>query len=150
MKNITSSQNNYIKNLLKLQEKARERKKQRLFLVEGLREISLAVKGNYNITSLLFCEDFISVEDILRTINILYKNKKIGIFNIASGKKIKLSKIILIIKKLTKTRKEIIIKKAKRNLNLISDISAIRKLGFKPSFSIEKIIKNFYNFKYKN
>jgi TrmH family RNA methyltransferase len=54
MKQITSLQNSFIKDILKLQEKSRERKKQGLFVVEGKREIELAIKGAYNITSLLF------------------------------------------------------------------------------------------------
>lgn len=54
MKQIASLQNSLIKNILKLQEKSRERKKQGLFVVEGKREIELARKGNYKITSLLF------------------------------------------------------------------------------------------------
>lgn len=57
MKQITSIQNPFIKNLLKLQEKARERKNQGLFLIEGKREIELALKGNYEVTSLLFLPD---------------------------------------------------------------------------------------------
>lgn len=39
---------------MKLQEKSRERRKQGLFVVEGKREIDLALKGSYNIASLLF------------------------------------------------------------------------------------------------
>ena len=54
MKKIESLQNSLIKNILKLQEKSRERKKQGLFVIEGKREIQLALKGNYKITSLLF------------------------------------------------------------------------------------------------
>ena len=54
MKKITSVQNAYIKDLLKLQEKSRERKKKGLFLVEGKREISLVLKGGYTIDTLLF------------------------------------------------------------------------------------------------
>lgn len=54
MKRIESLQNPLIKNILKLQEKSRERKKQGLFVVEGKREIELARKGAYEITSLLF------------------------------------------------------------------------------------------------
>ena len=74
MKVITSIQNPFIKNLLKLQEKARERKKQGLFLIEGKREIELGKKGGYEITSLLFLpttkndillSDFQNVEQIL-------------------------------------------------------------------------------------
>lgn len=57
MKTISSLQNIFIKNILKLQEKSRERKKQGLFVVEGKREIELALKGNYTITSLLFIAD---------------------------------------------------------------------------------------------
>ena len=60
MKYIESLQNTTIKNILKLQEKSRERKKSGLCLIEGKREISLAIKGNYTITSLLFCEALIS------------------------------------------------------------------------------------------
>ena len=54
MKQIQSPQNPLIKNILRLQEKSRERKKQQLFVVEGKREIELALKGNFEIESLLF------------------------------------------------------------------------------------------------
>ncbi len=69
MKVITSTQNTYIKNLLKLQEKARERKKQGLFLIEGKREISLAIKGNYSFDTVLYNADFISENEILHLFN---------------------------------------------------------------------------------
>ena len=58
MKKITSIQNTYIKDLLKLQDKSRERKKKGLFLVEGKREISLATKGGYEIDTILYVPDF--------------------------------------------------------------------------------------------
>ena len=45
-KEITSIQNPYIKQLFQLKEKSRERKKSGLFLIEGEREISLAIKGH--------------------------------------------------------------------------------------------------------
>ena len=54
MKQIISLQNPLIKNILKLQEKSRERRKQQLFVVEGKREIELAKKGAYKIETLLF------------------------------------------------------------------------------------------------
>ncbi|MBL4605632.1 MAG: RNA methyltransferase [Flavobacteriaceae bacterium] len=62
MKQITSLQNSFIKDILKLQEKSRERKKQGLFVVEGKREIELALKGNYEITTLLFVSDKVDSE----------------------------------------------------------------------------------------
>ena len=67
MKHIESFQNSTIKNILKLQERSRERKKNGLFVIEGKREISLAIKGNYSITTLLFCDDFIT-ENVLSSL----------------------------------------------------------------------------------
>lgn len=64
MKQISSTQNAYIKELLKLQEKSRERKKKGLFLVEGQREISLVVKGGYEIDTLLFVADMFTEESV--------------------------------------------------------------------------------------
>jgi TrmH family RNA methyltransferase len=57
MKRIESVQNPLIKNVLKLQEKSRERKKQGLFVVEGKREVQLAIKGGYTIQTLLYISD---------------------------------------------------------------------------------------------
>jgi TrmH family RNA methyltransferase len=54
MKHISSIQNPIIKQLVQLKEKARERKKSGLFLIEGEREISLAVKGGYVLETVLF------------------------------------------------------------------------------------------------
>lgn len=60
MKQITSIQNPFIKSLVLLQEKAKNRKQTGTFLIEGAREISLAVKGNYEIESLLFYPEICS------------------------------------------------------------------------------------------
>lgn len=59
-KQISSIQNPYIKQLIQLKEKSRERKKTGLFLIEGKRELSLAIKGNYTIEKLLFDPDLFS------------------------------------------------------------------------------------------
>jgi len=60
MKQITSPQNPFIKEIIQLQEKSRNRKKSQQFIMEGLREIEIAVKNGYRITSLLICSDFIA------------------------------------------------------------------------------------------
>lgn len=65
IKQITSLQNPLIKQLFLLQEKSRERRKTGLFLVEGRREIALAVKGKYKIETLFFCEEIISKNEVL-------------------------------------------------------------------------------------
>jgi TrmH family RNA methyltransferase len=69
MKEINIIQNSYVKNLLKLQEKARERKKQGLFIIEGKREISLAISSDYEFDTILFYPDLISEDDILHLFN---------------------------------------------------------------------------------
>ncbi|WP_339836213.1 RNA methyltransferase [uncultured Flavobacterium sp.] len=57
MKQITSIQNPYIKTLVQLQEKAKARKQTGTFLIEGKREIELAIKGNYEIDTILYCNE---------------------------------------------------------------------------------------------
>ncbi|WP_298777502.1 RNA methyltransferase [uncultured Polaribacter sp.] len=64
MKEITSTQNSYIKNLLKLQEKSRERKKQGLFLIEGKREINLSITSDYIIDTILFVGNFLTKKEL--------------------------------------------------------------------------------------
>jgi rRNA methylases len=60
---ITSTHNPKIKNLLAL-EKPRERRKQGLFVVEGRKEIGLALDAGYKIGNLFFCEELISQEEL--------------------------------------------------------------------------------------
>lgn len=54
MKQISSVQNPFIKSLVLLQEKAKARKQSGAFLIEGQREISIAIKGGYQIETILF------------------------------------------------------------------------------------------------
>lgn len=60
MQQITSTQNALVKKLLQLQEKSRLRKKEGLFVIEGQRELSLAIKGEFHIDTILFYEDLIT------------------------------------------------------------------------------------------
>ena len=61
---ISSTQNKLIKQLLLLKEKSRERRKQNLFVIEGIREITLAKQAFYEITHLFYCRDYISDLDL--------------------------------------------------------------------------------------
>ena len=64
MKQITSIQNPFIKSLVQLQEKAKSRKQSGSFLIEGQREISLAIKGGYALETILFLPELISENEI--------------------------------------------------------------------------------------
>ncbi|WP_062059512.1 TrmH family RNA methyltransferase [Aquimarina longa] len=61
---IKSSQNDKIKFLNQLKEKSRARKREKRFIIEGKREITLAIQGGYTITQLYFCSSIISTEEI--------------------------------------------------------------------------------------
>jgi len=64
IKLISSTQNPFIKQLIQLKDKSRERKKSGLFLIEGEREISLALKGGYEFKTILFYPELFSQEKI--------------------------------------------------------------------------------------
>ena len=110
MKIITSSQNPYIKSLLQLKEKAKVRKQTGTFLIEGKREISLAIKGGYRIDTLLFYPELISEKEINKLVpngtNIIEINKEIfeklayresteGVIAVANSKHFNLSDLKL-------------------------------------------------------
>lgn len=65
LKQITSSQNREIKWLLQLQEKSRNRRKENAFVVEGKREINLALKGGFVPLHFYFISDLIEFQQVL-------------------------------------------------------------------------------------
>lgn len=56
IKHINSIQNPLIKKVFLLKEKSRERKKNGLFLLEGKRELELAIGANYDIVTVFYCD----------------------------------------------------------------------------------------------
>lgn len=69
-KQISSIQNPLVKEFLQLKEKSRARKKSGLFLIEGQREILLALKGDYELEKVLFTPEIISVKELENLINV--------------------------------------------------------------------------------
>ncbi|MEC4114691.1 TrmH family RNA methyltransferase [Myroides pelagicus] len=64
IKRIESPQNSFIKSIIQLQEKSRNRRQSGTFVIEGLREIELAIKGGYQLTTLLYQTDIISKDQL--------------------------------------------------------------------------------------
>ena len=110
MKQITSIQNPLIKSLVQLQEKAKSRKQSGTFLIEGQREISLAMKGGYSLETILFLPELISENEIRKISNspielieinkevyqkLAYRDTTEGILAIAKTKSFQLSDIKL-------------------------------------------------------
>lgn len=108
---ITSLQNSAIKNIVKLS-KSRERREQNLFVIEGARELSLALQSSYQIEAVYLYKDMFSktrYPDVLNTISedkifeisqtvfekIAYRENSDGIVALARPKQHKLGDIIL-------------------------------------------------------
>ena len=110
MKQITSVQNPFIKSLVLLQEKAKARKQTGTFFIEGQREITLALKGGYEIETILFLPELISESQIAKFLNnqidiieiskevyqkLAYRDTTEGILAIAKTKSLQLSDLKL-------------------------------------------------------
>lgn len=59
-KSISSPHNPFIKELVQLKDKSKLRKRTQRFIIEGKRELSLAIKGGYQVETLLFYPDLFS------------------------------------------------------------------------------------------
>lgn len=64
VKSISSFQNPLIRKILLLQEKPRERKEQNLIVIEGIREIRLALMAGFTLTDLIYCKEIIQENDL--------------------------------------------------------------------------------------
>ena len=110
MKQITSVQNPFIKSLVQLQEKAKVRKQTGTFLIEGKREIELALKGGYELETILFLPEIISEKQLndltIKPLNVIEISKEVyqklayrdtteGILAIAKTKSLSLSDLKL-------------------------------------------------------
>lgn len=110
MKQITSVQNPFIKSLVLLQEKSKARKQTGTFLIEGFREISLAIKGGYEIETVLFLPELVAETEINKLIQnsfqiieinkevyqkLAYRDTTEGILAVAKSKSLKLSDLKL-------------------------------------------------------
>ena len=110
MKQITSVQNPFIKSLVQLQEKAKVRKQTGTFLIEGKREIELALKGGYELETILFLPEIISEKQLndltTKPLNVIEISKEVyqklayrdtteGILAVAKTKPMQLSDLKL-------------------------------------------------------
>jgi TrmH family RNA methyltransferase len=107
MKQITSVQNPFIKSLIQLQEKAKARKQSGTFLIEGMREIELAIKGNYEIETILFLPELVSNNQITKLTDnpieitkevyqkLAYRDTTEGILAVAKTKSLQLADLQL-------------------------------------------------------
>ena len=110
MKKIESVQNPFIKSLFLLQEKAKIRKQEGKFLIEGKREIELALKGDYELETILFLPEIISENQLnnltTKQLNIIEISKEVyqklayrdtteGILAVAKTKSLALSDLKL-------------------------------------------------------
>ena len=110
MKEITSVQNPLIKSLVQLQEKAKARKQSGTFLIEGKREIELAVKGGYTIQTVLFLPELMSESEVRKLVSnnsdliainrdvyqkLAYRDTTEGVLAVAESKSLSLSDLQL-------------------------------------------------------
>lgn len=103
---IESAQNPKIKNLLKLQEKSRERKKQGIFIVEGIQENQLALESGFEAQEFFICESIFNSEFQIESKKIIsitpalfekvaYRGTTGGIIGIYKSQKIDLGSVKL-------------------------------------------------------
>jgi len=93
--------------LIQLQEKAKARKQSGTFLIEGMREIELAIKGNYEIETILFLPELVSNNQITKLTDnpieitkevyqkLAYRDTTEGILAVAKTKSLQLADLEL-------------------------------------------------------
>lgn len=78
MEKITSLQNPKIKNIAKLS-KAKERREQNLFIIEGARELSLALSSGYEVDTIFVCPELFSKTEYPNVLQSIPERKRIEV-----------------------------------------------------------------------
>lgn len=110
-KSISSNQNSLVKKILLLQTKSKARKTQGEFVIEGFREIDLALQGGYHISQLLWCEELLPEKEMQKieakaqsqVVNVTkdiyekisHRKSTEGLIALAAGKELSLKDILL-------------------------------------------------------
>lgn len=79
MEKILSISNDRVKNVVKLTEKSRERKSQGLFVIEGARELSIALSCGYQTDSVFVCFDLFQKSDYPQVLDTIAKDKTVEV-----------------------------------------------------------------------
>ncbi|PXX23062.1 RNA methyltransferase [Arenibacter sp. ARW7G5Y1] len=69
IKEISSIHNPLVRSTISLKEKSRERKKNGLFIIEGIKELQLAVKGRYTLKTILFYPELVNRNAIMELVH---------------------------------------------------------------------------------
>ncbi|NNJ88085.1 MAG: RNA methyltransferase [Eudoraea sp.] len=113
MKYIESPQNSLVKKILQLKYKKKERLKTGTFVLEGQRELEMAIEGIYSIDSIFFYSDLFSLNEVVSLFEnsdkepefieiskevyqkLAYREKTEGVLAIAKAKKHELNNLFL-------------------------------------------------------
>ena len=110
------------------------------FLVPSILK-KLKTKKIQSFDRLNHIRDFIHISDINKSFQLLFNKRSAGVFNIASGNSIEISKIAKYFSKKLKTKT--FIKKVKIDTIHKANIEKILKLGWKPKKKINDILQEF-------
>lgn len=108
-----------------------KKQKKSFFIPSIIEKLKFSKNNIIRFKNINHYRDFLTTEEIVDAIKILYKTKSKGIYNICSSRKVKLVDIIIEINKLYK--KNIKITKGNIQTTLIGNNNKIKKIGWKIS-----------------
>jgi len=114
----------------------------RIFVSQALKNKPITVFEDGN-----QLRDFVNIHDVVRANLLVLKNQKTNfeIFNIGGGRAYRVLDIAKLVKKITKSKSEILISGFRRTdtRHAVSDISKLKKLGWRPKFKPQDSITDY-------
>ena len=118
-----------------------------LFLIPSLYK-KILKNEKLNTNNLQSYRDFLHINDICKAIYILLKKRAVGIYNISSGRKIKIIDIANEISLQLKNKKIFNSKNKIKSKDIqFGNNFRLKKLGWKPTHNIKSIIKDYIHYK---
>tara|TARA_E500000178_G_scaffold12714_1_gene12241 strand:- start:12164 stop:12991 length:828 start_codon:yes stop_codon:yes gene_type:complete len=111
------------------------------FLIPSLVKKIKAKKRKF--VNLNHYRDFVHIDDISSAINLMWKVKARGVFNIGSGKKINVKDIATFLNKKINKRHKIFFNDNKESTSLIASNKKLKKRGWKPKKKIITILNDY-------
>ena len=87
--------------------------------------------------------DFVHIDDIVSAIELMWKNKAKGVFNVGSGRKTNIKSIALFFNKKLNKNKKIYFLDNKKSTYLVANNKKLKKMGWIPKKNIFKILNDY-------